>query len=179
MAQLPTPHPPRRLSRLTRLRTLRPRRPAREALREQLGWTVVAVGAGLCFLGWYGVSGERYTAQQLPYLASATAPGAALLLGGFGLLAARQRRAERPTAEQERMIRQLELLYRLLTEEATTAQQPGPASAPQLLAVPGGRTYHRADCLLLQGRDDARPAAPGRTGLNPCPLCDPPATQGS
>lgn len=176
MAELPTPHSPRRLP---RPRTLRIPRPARDTLRDQLGWTVVAVGAGLCFLGWYGVSGERYTAQQLPYLASATAPGAALLLGGFALVAARQRRAERPTADQEQMTRQLELLYRLLTEEAATAQQPRPASAPRLLAVPGGRTFHRADCLLLQGRDDARPAVPGRTGLNPCPLCDPPATQGS
>ncbi len=42
--------------------------------------------------------------------------------------------------------------------------------------MPGGGTYHRPDCLLVQGRDDPQPV--GRTavaarGLRPCPLCDP------
>ncbi len=166
--------------------------PARalRALRDQLGWTAVALGAGLCFLGWYGVSGQRYTAQQVPYLASATAPGAALLLGGFVLIAARQRSgSDDRTPEQERILRQLELLYGLLTQEAAAAAtaDQAPAAAPptpptpgtHLLAVPGGQTYHRPDCLLLQGRADAEPTSTAQAGLRPCPLCDPPAPLGS
>ena len=189
------------------------------AQRTGLGWLVLAVGAGLCVLGWYGVSGERYTARQIPYLASATAPGAALIIGGFVLLAIRGK-SEETSSEQEQTLRQLELLYRLLTEEAamlpetrTTANvvgsgnpsaaaltaanpatpaasaahaTPGTHAAPgapgiPLLAVPGGGTYHRADCLLVQGRQDPEPlsrsALAGRN-LRPCPLCDPPAREG-
>ena len=185
-----------------------PRDPARPSraprlLREQLGWTVLVLGAGLCFLGWYGVSGERHPAQQIPYLASATAPGVALLLGGCVLVAAARQRAERPErAEpgreseresereqepsrgrerqlmQERMARQLDALYWLLTEESTPVAAARTAAEVGLFAVPGGRTYHRVDCLLLQGRHDTEPVPPVPTGtqlsLQPCPLCDPP-----
>jgi len=155
------------------------------SLRPRLGWIALVLGIGLLFLGWYGVSGERYTARQLPYLASATAPGAALLLAGTVLLAL-GRRTGGPDADQQQILRQLEILYRLLTEEA--AREPlaakegsglGTTAAPargRLLVVPGGGTYHRPDCLLVQGRDDPQPvgrAAVAARGLRPCPLCDP------
>ncbi|WP_370085320.1 hypothetical protein [Streptacidiphilus sp. MAP12-16] len=189
------------------------------ALRTHLGWICFATGALLCALGWYGVSGERYSARQIPYLASATAPGTALLVGGLVLLAARRGTAE-PNPEQERMQRQIAVLYQLLTEtdEAQAARQPtaaegtvsgapgaaggtegtggtggtgafgetrgigsgGRSSVPSreaLLTIPGGGMYHRAGCLLVQGRTDAEEVAPATAtarGLRPCPLCDPP-----
>jgi hypothetical protein len=177
------------------------------ALRTHLGWICFATGALLCALGWYGVSGERYSARQIPYLASATAPGTALLVGGLVLLAARRGTAE-PNPEQERMQRQIAVLYQLLTEtdEAQAARQPtaaegtaagaaggtggtgaaggtgsaGTSSVPSreaLLTIPGGGMYHRAGCLLVQGRTDAEevePATATARGLRPCPLCDPP-----
>ena len=62
---------------------------ALRALGPYLGWICCALGALLCALGWYGVSGEVYAARQIPYLASATAPGAALIVGGLVLLAGR------------------------------------------------------------------------------------------
>jgi hypothetical protein len=69
----------------------------------------LAAGAGvlLCLLGWYGVSGEKHEARQLPYLASATVPGAALIVAG-AVLAARPD----PTLRQ-----QVDELHRLLVEE--------------------------------------------------------------
>ncbi len=154
------------------------------ALRDRIGWIALVLGVGLLFLGWYGVSGERYTARQIPYLASATAPGAALLLAGTVLLAL-GRRIGGPDADQQQILRQLEILYRLLTEEAAGEPLPakdaptvepavGPARGP-LLVVPGGGTYHRPDCLLVQGRDDPQPvgrASVAARGLRPCPLCD-------
>jgi hypothetical protein len=145
----------------------------------------------LCALGWYGVSGERYTARQVPYLTSATAPGVALIVGGTVLLAA-QRRNLIASNELERLSRQLEVLCQLLTEaaqnetaaESGAATGPGPGAAgdggsvrPWLLAVPGGRTYHRFDCLLVQGRRDPERVMNGSAaaqGLRPCPLCEPP-----
>ncbi|MGW3407516.1 hypothetical protein ACWDPI_39775, partial [Streptomyces zhihengii] len=55
------------------------------------GIAAAVCGAVLCVLGWYGVSGEPTAARQLPYLASATVPGAALLVAGAVLLAASAR----------------------------------------------------------------------------------------
>ncbi|QMU78455.1 hypothetical protein GXW83_24840 [Streptacidiphilus sp. PB12-B1b] len=192
-----SPRAPRALAArtLAALRDVRALR-ARRVARVRTGWIAVALGAGLCFLGWYGVSGERYTARQLPYLASATAPGVALLLGGTILLGNGDGDAR--SLQQERILRQLELLYRLLTEAAAadaprepTAERPQAGSAATetaktttaaagavLFAVPGGGTYHLAECLLLQGRDDPQPAAPGtivQRALRPCPLCEPPS----
>ncbi|MHA6763726.1 hypothetical protein [Streptacidiphilus sp. PAMC 29251] len=162
---------------------------AAQALRDRLGWICCAGGVLLCALGWYGVSGERYTARQVPFLASASAPGAALIVGGSVLLAAR-RRQPRPTPEYEQLQRQLALLTRLLTEAVQAEQTEqaqrsaavappaaAPAAVPLLLAVPGGRTYHRSDCLLVQGRQDPEHLLNGDVaarGLRPCPLCEPP-----
>ena len=173
----PVPEPPRTA------------RTALQALRTHLGWVCCAGGVLLCALGWYGVSGERYTARQIPYLASATAPGAALIIGGTVLLAARRRDAPDSPEQQrnhEQMQRQLSVLYQLLTDAVETAEGPaGPIAdsaaetdtADLLLAVPGGRTYHRTGCLLVQGRQDPErliDGAASQRGLRPCPLCDPP-----
>ncbi|MEZ0089043.1 hypothetical protein [Streptacidiphilus sp. EB129] len=187
---------------------------AGRVLRPHLGWICCTAGALLCALGWYGVSGERYAARQIPYLASATAPGVALIVGGLVLLAARSRSAAGGAAE-ERMRLQVALLYRLLTEaEEPPAEAPGVAGAPGtsatraatapaatrretaeqetagreaagresgadggLLTVPGGRTYHRPECPLIEGRLDPEPVTRSgiaERGLRPCPLCDPP-----
>lgn len=176
---------------------------ALRTVRGRLGWICCATGALLCALGWYGVSGERYSARQIPYLASATAPGVALLISGAILLAARRNDPDCPcdrapdhdtdtdtdnthhttsTTEQElaRLTDQLTLLNQLLTEASQGGPEspdPRPSAAFRLLAVPGGRTYHRADCLLVQGRRDPERVVDGiaaARGLRPCPLCEPP-----
>ncbi|MFL9682264.1 hypothetical protein [Streptomyces sp. KL110A] len=63
------------------------------------GLVTAAGGAVLCVLGWYGISGERFAERQLPYLASCTVPGAALLVAGAVLVAAAVRTV--PTAPDE------------------------------------------------------------------------------
>ena len=155
------------------------------ALGPYLGWISCTIGVLLCGLGWYGVSGELYAVRQIPYLASATAPGVALIVGGLVLLAARACAVE-VTPEQEQLRLQVAALYGLLTEPMpdddttapdtttpdTTTLEPG-----ALLAVPGGGTYHRSGCSLMDGRQDAEritPATAADRGLRPCPLCDPP-----
>ncbi|MEY9849615.1 hypothetical protein [Streptacidiphilus sp. MAP5-3] len=157
----------------------------------QLGWVLGAAGALLCVLGWYGISGERFAERQIPYLASATVPGAALIVAGAVLLArpgAAEEEARRDRiGEDDRLRRQLALLYDLLVEEATRSQQASggvsepavthPGSAAERLAyLPNGRTYHRVGCLLVEGRGDAVPVTPAgarERGLRPCPLCTP------
>ncbi|WP_370366339.1 hypothetical protein [Catenulispora sp. GP43] len=125
----------------------------------------------LCVLGWYGISGESVIEQQLPYLASATIPGAALIVAGAVLLA---RRAG--TADDR-----IETLYGLLvadTETGDDATRTMPhAEAEALLAVPGGTLYHRRDCPLVADKPTAEvvgAAAIAERSLTPCPVCEPP-----
>ncbi|MFC5662261.1 hypothetical protein ACFP3U_04600 [Kitasatospora misakiensis] len=156
-------------------------RSARES-REWPGWALVAVGAVLCVLGWYGVSGERFVEEQVPYLASATVPGAALIVAGVVLVALRssvRARAEpSPEAAPSATDRRIEHLYALLVDsDVLPDDRPDPAaSAAAPLAVPGGTLYHRPDCPLVAGKPTAAPVD-ARTvrdrALTPCRLCDP------
>lgn len=151
-------------------------RPFVRALREWPGWFTSAAGVVLCVLGWYGVSGESITARQLPYLASATVPGAALIVSGAVLVAAR---SGGRGAAGEVTDRRVELLYDLLVEQPEgpdTAEQAPAASGADLLAVADGTLYHRRGCPLVTGKDRAEPVDAAQLrerGLDPCPVCDP------
>ncbi|MEU0414292.1 hypothetical protein ABZ307_41860 [Streptomyces griseorubiginosus] len=136
------------------------------------GWAALAAGAVLCVLGWYGVSGERYAERQLPYLASCTVPGAALIVAGAVLLT--HGRGALAAARVEE-------LYGLLVAAEPTEAEESATSAPlavsgDLLMVPGGTLWHRADCPLVSGKVEAVPVdtkllASGELG--PCPICEP------
>ena len=130
---------------------------------RRIAAAVAGVGVLLCVLGWYQISGQPTVAQQLPYLASATIPGAALLVVGL-VLALR-------TPPQRGVAR---------TDAANRVR----AGRWQ---VPDGRYVHAADCPLLDGRTDlitvteiavtemedesAEPALPNGRALADCPLC--------
>lgn len=53
--------------------------------RGSLPWVLVAIGAALLFVGYWGASDSTDPGRQLPYLASGTAPGLALVLSGAAL----------------------------------------------------------------------------------------------
>lgn len=144
------------------------------AVREWSGWLVGAAGAVLCVLGWYGISGESVAEQQLPYLASATIPGAAMIVAGAALIAAH------PPRRTERADERIETLYALLVAAADTDASPHaePDDSATLMAVPGGTLYHRRDCPLVAGKPAAEPidaATVAERSLTPCPVCEPPA----
>ncbi|MET7700849.1 hypothetical protein [Streptomyces sp. NPDC005485] len=141
------------------------------------GWAALATGAVLCVIGWYGISGERYAERQLPYLASCTVPGAALIIAGAVLLTHGRNALAAARVEE---------LYGLLVaagpadgeESGQPAAEPV-ATSGELLMVPGGTLWHRADCPLVAGKAEAVPVdshvlAGG--DLGPCPICEPPAT---
>ncbi|UUU34983.1 hypothetical protein JIX56_36835 [Streptomyces sp. CA-210063] len=145
------------------------------------GWAALAGGAVLCVVGWYGISGERFAERQLPYLASCTVPGAALIIAGTVLLA-HGRNALAATRVEE--------LYGLLVtaEPADASDESGRAAAAplatsgKLLMVPGGTLWHRADCPLVSGKAEAVPVdsrvlAGGE--LRPCPICEAPSASDS
>ncbi|WP_407566516.1 hypothetical protein [Streptomyces sp. 184] len=140
----------------------------------------------LCAVGWYGVSGERFAERQIPYLASCTIPGAALIVAGAVLLS---------RGDQGLAAARVEELYGLLVAVGGGGPGAGPAPGPgpaaeaggggPYLAVPGGTLYHRADCPLVDGKPGAVPVAgpDGPAGpaeaagegraLTPCPVCEP------
>lgn len=138
-----------------------------------LGWAVTAAGAALLVVGWYGISGESVVAKQLPYLASATIPGAALLVAGL-LLAARA-----PTGERDRQL--LADLHAALLTTEPAASEPSPAQTGAdegFWATARGQTYHRAGCPLTRHGVSRITAADVRErGLEPCPVCEPPAAE--
>lgn len=142
---------------------------------RRIAAAVAGAGVVLCVLGWYQISGQPTVPQQLPYLASATIPGAALLVVGLVLLL----RAPLPRGSA-----------RYYAVRSTGAAASPPTTA--FVRVPDGRYLHVSDCPLLDGRTDvmavgsaesvdsaatadsaaeepAEPAAP----LRPCPLCRP------
>ncbi|WP_405878809.1 hypothetical protein OG762_09330 [Streptomyces sp. NBC_01136] len=142
------------------------------------GWAALAAGAVLCVIGWYGISGERYAERQLPYLASCTVPGAALIIAGAVLLAHGRNASAAARVE--------ELYGLLVAAEPADADESGQAAvAPvavsgDLLMVPGGTLRHRADCPLVAGKPtavpvDSRVLTSGELG--PCPICEPPGAE--
>jgi hypothetical protein len=117
------------------------------------GWLIAAVGVGLEVVGWYQISGQPTEAQQLPYLASATVPGAALIVAGAVLIGGRRHADARDAV-------------RGTYAAARAVQRAG------LWALPDGSYVHRGDCPLLDGKPEAfevTSAGPAR----PCPICEP------
>ncbi len=137
-----------------------------------VGTSAVVAGALLLVAGWYGISGESVVARQLPYLASATVPGAALVVAGAVLLGPVLRGQGEETAAVDRLV---ELLTEPLPEEPAPSP-PATSDESRLLAVPAGTHYHRGSCALVMGKPDAVALdgdAIDERGLQPCPACRP------
>ncbi|GAA3147517.1 hypothetical protein ACFQ0X_34115 [Streptomyces rectiviolaceus] len=157
---------PDQTARSARLRAVRP--------VLWVAFAALAAGAVLCVVGWYGISGERFAERQLPYLASCTVPGAALVIAGAVLFT--HGRSTLATARVEELY---ELLVTAGTAPATPVRPAPVATSGDLLMIPGGTLWHRADCPLVAGKPEAVPADAHilATGdLSPCPICEPQPT---
>jgi len=146
---------------------------ARSTARWWLGLALAVVGAALLWLGWYQVSGETLVARQLPYLVSATIPGAALVVAGAVLIGSEISR--RGSQQAEEMVA---ALHGLLTEETPVGSAGGPVpdAEARVVAVPDGTRYHRPGCPLVEGKPDVRAVGAGevrRLGMQACPVCSP------
>lgn len=144
---------------------------------RRLAAALAGAGVILCVLGWYQISGQPTVPQQLPYLASATIPGAVLLAVGLVLAL----RGPLPPG-LERLLGAREPSGGADAGAAGPAEGTTAAADRALWQVPDGRYLHASDCALLDGRTDLIPARPDRpaetgeaveTGLRPCPLCRP------
>ncbi len=70
-------------------------RPPTSRLPVVLAVVSLVGGALLLFSGYWGASGTSNPGEQLPYLASGTIPGLALVLCGLALILAREHRRDR------------------------------------------------------------------------------------
>ncbi|MDJ0343156.1 hypothetical protein QMK19_15735 [Streptomyces sp. H10-C2] len=153
---------------------------------HRIGWLLLAAGAVLCVLGWYGVAGERYAERQIPYLASSSIPGAALIVAGAVLASRPGPRPSDPASDPDsdrqgpgraaQDARNARNARKEKDERDGAGIEPVAVSAGPPVAVPGGTLLHRPDCPLVQGKPDAAPAGPADVrarALTPCPVCAP------
>lgn len=145
-------------------------------------------------LGWYGVSHTPYQYDQTSYLVSGGILGLGItFVGGFlyfgswlARIAADQKDAQRQLAESLLLLADAVSHNTAATEQVSipvaaapvaVAARPAPVPARSrdagaVLVVAGrGKTVHRADCDLIAGRDDLRPAGAEADELIPCRLC--------
>jgi hypothetical protein len=127
-----------------------------------LGSALALAGGALLVVGWWGVSGESAVALQLPYLASSTLPGAALLVAGAVIASAWWRAPVDP---------RVDTLYALLTEAAPPAPGAGIGDTAARVTVEGGSLVHRATCPLAAGKTVTAVTASAAEALEPCPVC--------
>ena len=147
----------------------------RLAGRGWLGTTLALAGAVLSFLGWYGVSGTATVGEQLPYLASGSIPGAALIVAAAIVLA--RESGQRTEHRTDALIAELHsLLVQETAASATTRLAEPTVPSGALVVVPGGGRYHRAMCALVVGKsgvEEIDAAAAGEQHLLACPVCEP------
>jgi hypothetical protein len=153
------------------------------ATRPVWGWILVGVGLLLILIGYLGISREALVAKQLPYLISGGIGGIAFV--GFGAMLVGTedlKRTQERIDDLEHLVADLHtaLLSRpdapVLSANGDSGAEPGASANATLMALPGGQSYHRADCSMIEGKREAKPvtaSAARRQGLKPCRLCEP------
>jgi hypothetical protein len=155
------------------------------ATRPVWGWILVGLGLLAVVIGYLGVSREALVAKQLPYLISGGIGGLALVGFGAMLIGTEDlKRTQERVDHLEDLVADLHtaLLSRpdapaLSSNGASAGERVGATqSSVALVALPGGSSYHRADCSMVQGKKNAKAVTAGaarRQGLKPCRLCEP------
>jgi hypothetical protein len=155
------------------------------ATRPVVGWIMLGIGGLLVLMGYLGISREALVAKQLPYLISGGILGLAFVGFGTMLIGTEDlKRTHERIDHLEDLVADLHaaLLSRpdapALSANGDSAAQAstGATSSVQLMALPGGQSYHRADCSMIEGKREARSVTASvarRQGLKPCRLCEP------
>ena len=158
-----------------------------KAVRPYAGWIITAAGILLILIGYLGVSREALVAKQLPYLISGGIGGIALV--GIGAVFLGTEDIRRDSGRLDRLEAMVIELHAVLLSRAdapaveafsaapdsSTAQRNGQAAAI-VVALPVGQSFHRPDCVMMQGKDNARQVSAddvSERGLKACRLCEP------
>ena len=158
-----------------------------------LGIVLAVSGVVFIFLGWYGVSGRPTVGEEMPYLASGTIPGAAMVVAAAIMVAgdAKHRATERTNAmmsELHALLVETVLVETVLVEtvpDVPSSEKPmisaevngsAEVSGGGLVAGERGEHFHLANCALVVGKAGVVAVDPGtirRRGLVACPVCEP------
>lgn len=142
------------------------------------GAILLPVGIIVICLGWYGIANTPYQYDQLVYIVSGGLLGLGItFVGGFLYFGAWIARVGADLKDADKRLSDtLLVLADSITHAVagTQAVSAGPQrDARSVLVVAGNSTtVHRADCQLLEGRNDLTPAGPA-SGLTACRLCRP------
>lgn len=133
-----------------------------------LGSLFVAGGLVAIVIAYFGVAGTLHVGLQLPYAVSGGLLGLALVIVGSALLVLHA------------LGRHARLLRRLLEVSARSEAPPsgdGKAESNNglVLVARGARTFHRADCIMVKGKQTRRIRikTAAERGLSACGICDP------
>ncbi|MBW8750569.1 MAG: hypothetical protein JF565_04000 [Propionibacteriales bacterium] len=142
------------------------------------GAVLLPAGLIVIGLGWYGVAHTPYVYNQNAYIVSGGLLGLGItFVGGFlyfgswlARVAADQKEAQRQLSDT------LLLLADAVSHNTAVASGSRPAARPRdpgsvLVTAGNGTTVHRADCDLVAGREDLRPAGADAPNLTRCRLC--------
>jgi len=149
------------------------------------GLLVVALGLLAIGLGWNGmaggggqVNGTSDLRAQLPWLVSGGILGLALVVFGAAMLIVHNARTDRARLEAK-LDEVVASMARTTTPSFTGSSlstAPIAAGSATDVVVAGPSAFHRTDCRLVQGRDDAdlitTNDAKSRS-LKPCRVCKP------
>ena len=132
-------------------------------------------GAVMLFLGWWGVSGTATIGEQMPYVASGSLPGVALVVAAAIVLMSES--TQRSTQRTDALIAELhQLLVEDVLVEAPVTESAAGASPAGIVALNTGELYHQADCALVVGKTGVLPASAAEIDqrhLAACPICEP------
>jgi hypothetical protein len=144
------------------------------------GAVLLPTGLIVIGLGWYGVAHTPYLYNQMSYLVSGGLLGLGItFVGGFLYFGAWLARVAADQKEASKRLSDTLLVLADAVAHSSAGTAPVGAPAAQrdpgavLVVAGGGTTVHRADCELVAGRDDLRPAGPDAPALTACRLCRP------
>jgi hypothetical protein len=154
----------------------------------KLALLIIALGLLVIGIGWNGAAGGggqvpvkqadgttikiTDTRAQIPWLLSGGFLGLGLVVVGSALLVTQSTRADRARLEAK-----LDDVVDALGGVGRRSSAPRDVSG---LVAAGSTSYHRADCRLVQGRDEAEfltPTEAAARGLTACRICSPDAVE--
>ena len=150
-----------------------------KATRPWVGWVFIGIGALLVLLGYLGVSRESIVEKQIPFLVSGGIGGVLLCVVGAYFLGTEELRKD--SGRLDRLETMVQDLHDALLVQRDDAPKPvvvdtgSNGHAPELIAVVGGETFHRSDCVMAGGKEveSVTAGSAASRGLQPCPLCEP------
>lgn len=136
-----------------------------------MGVGAVGLGFAMIFFAWNGAANVDYPQGQIPFLISGGVGGLALVIVGAILIVVENARRDRASVTQrlDEMNASLEKLARVMVAQGNGFSADG-------MVVAGATSFHRGDCRLVQGRDEAERLSRNEAeerGLSPCRICKP------